>query len=454
MVRVKQRRRILLLFALTDLVILWAALSLVTVSRLDGLTQIDFLLIRRDRLVCLFLFLVAASMAGAHRPSRINDRFDSMYYSVLALVCAGMASLVLVSVVPADLRAISRREIILGTAVGSVFLAVWRFLAAGWATRFRCLHRQFYVLGNREKGERIAREILENGSPVHSGARYMKLDDLRRELELQKAACNGAYFPNEDAIVALEPEERNQLEELVTFCRESCYRTFLYPNLHDMVLLPRQNLYAVAGIPLIQVASRQIATPYTYIKRLMDIVASSVGLLLAAPICLVTAVAVKATSPGGVLYSQERVGQNGRPFKIYKFRSMTADVEIKDETGHVLASAGDPRITPVGRFIRKHRIDEIPQLYNVLKGDMSLIGPRPVWREYYDTNRETIPLIEQRLAVRPGLTCLSHVLGSYFSTPGDRLCYDLVYISTLSFMTDLRIMLATVRIVLSGKGAQ
>jgi len=393
-------------------------------------------------------------MAGVHRPSRINDRFDSVYYSVLALVCAGLASLVLASVIPAELRAISRREIILGTGLGSVALAVWRFLAAGWATRFKCLHRQFYVLGNPDKGERIAREIVQSGSPVHSGARYTTLDELRLELERQKAAANGAYVPNEDAIIALDPEERGQLEELVTFCREGCHRTFLYPNLHDMVLLPRQNLYAVAGIPLIQVASRQIATPYTHIKRWMDIAVAALGLMLASPICLVTAVAIKATSPGGVFYSQERIGQNGRPFRIYKFRSMTAGVEVKDETGHVLARAGDPRITPVGKIIRKHRIDEIPQLYNVLKGDMSLIGPRPAWKEYYDTNRVELPLIEQRLAVRPGLTCLSHVLGSYYSTPGDRLCYDLVYISTLSFMSDLRILLATVRIVLSGKGAQ
>jgi lipopolysaccharide/colanic/teichoic acid biosynthesis glycosyltransferase len=108
----------------------------------------------------------------------------------------------------------------------------------------------------------------------------------------------------------------------------------------------------------------------------------------------------------------------------------------------------------VGRFIRKHRIDELPQLYSVLKGDMSLIGPRPAWREFYTVNGERMPLLDLRLAVRPGLTCLSHVLGSYESEPADRLMYDLLYISTLSLITDLRIMVGTVRIVISGKGAR
>jgi lipopolysaccharide/colanic/teichoic acid biosynthesis glycosyltransferase len=139
---------------------------------------------------------------------------------------------------------------------------------------------------------------------------------------------------------------------------------------------------------------------------------------------------------------------------MYKFRSMLAGKELKDEAGHVLAREDDPRITPVGRIIRRHRIDEIPQLFNVLKGDMSLIGPRPAWREFYEINGQRIPLMEQRLAVRPGLTCLSHVLGSYSSEPEDRLTYDLLYLSTFSFITDLRILVGTIRIVLSGKGAR
>jgi lipopolysaccharide/colanic/teichoic acid biosynthesis glycosyltransferase len=223
---------------------------------------------------------------------------------------------------------------------------------------------------------------------------------------------------------------------------------------HDVLVLQHHRLHAIAGIPLIEVASRQLTTPYLYVKRGIDLLVSAVGLLLAFPICLGTALAIKATSRGPILYSQDRLGKDGRPFRIYKFRSMIADVELKDETGHVLAQEDDPRVTPVGRFLRRHRIDEIPQLFNVLKGDMSLIGPRPAWREFYEANQGKIPFIEQRLAVRPGLTCLSHILGSYSSNAEDRLHYDLLYISTLSFVSDLRILVGTIRIVLSGKGAR
>jgi len=197
-----------------------------------------------------------------------------------------------------------------------------------------------------------------------------------------------------------------------------------------------------------------LRSPYLTVKRGMDIAVAATGLFLALPLCIIVGIAIAVTSPGGILYSQERIGMGHRPFRIYKFRSMRADLELKDDTGHVLAQENDPRITPVGHFIRKHRIDEIPQLFNVLKGDMSLIGPRPAWSEYYDTNRADLPMIDRRLMVRPGLTSLSHTLGGYDSDPADRLRFDLVYISTLSFFTDMRILAATIRIVLSGKGSK
>ena len=146
------------------------------------------------------------------------------------------------------------------------------------------------------------------------------------------------------------------------------------------------------------------------------------------------------------------MGRHGRTFNLYKFRSMRTDAEAA--TGAVWASANDDRVTPIGRFIRKHRIDEIPQLINVLKGDMSLIGPRPERPKFHAEFCEQWPLFDRRLEVRPGVTSLSHVLGSYSSKPEDRLRYDLMYISSLSPLNDFRIALATVRVVLGAKGAQ
>jgi exopolysaccharide biosynthesis polyprenyl glycosylphosphotransferase len=222
--------------------------------------------------------------------------------------------------------------------------------------------------------------------------------------------------------------------------------------LHDTRLFQHGGVHAVAGIPLIELATSVDRTSYLYLKRLIDIVVSAGALMLAMPICAVTAVAIAATSRGGVFYAQERMGKGGRRFNLYKFRSMIADAEA--QTGPVWAAAGDARVTSVGRFIRKHRIDEIPQLWNVLKGDMSLIGPRPERPHFHEEFRKTWPLFDKRLAVRPGLTSLSHVLGSYGSNPEDRLRYDLIYIGNLSFLMDLHILFSTVRVVLGAKGAQ
>jgi exopolysaccharide biosynthesis polyprenyl glycosylphosphotransferase len=316
------------------------------------------------------------------------------------------------------------------------------------------LHRFFYILGSPSQGKRIAGEIGRNSTSVRAEAAYVDFQTLKDRVQDLSAESGGKGVALQDAIIALEPKDHWQLDELLLFCRENCRRTYMYPSVHDMLMTERHSLLALAGIPLIEVASQQLITPYTYIKRVMDVAAAALGLILSSPICLVTALAIKLTSPGGVIYSQERLGMGGKPFRMYKFRSMLAGKELKDEAGHVLAREDDPRITPVGRIIRRHRIDEIPQLFNVLKGDMSLIGPRPAWREFYEINDQRIPLMEQRLAVRPGLTCLSHVLGSYSSEPEDRLTYDLLYLSTLSFITDLRILVGTIRIVLSGKGAR
>ena len=450
MKRLREERRVLIMFFLTDLVVYWVALSLVTAARLETLAQVDFVLIRRDRLVCLALFALISMMMGAYHPSRITDRFDAVYYSVGSVFFTGLAGLVLASVIPAELRVLSRREMILSVFAGGILLGAWRYFAASLGSRFRLFHRYFYVLGSREKAERIAKEISRH---PRAGARYIDLTVLKEKVGHRKKELGSEYFAHEVAVITLARADHNQLQEMLDFCQENFRRTFLHPSLNDVLLFQHKNLTAVAGVPLIEVASAQMLSPYLYVKRLMDIVASALGLLALAPVCSVTAIAIKLSSPGRVLYVQERLGKGGRPFKIYKFRSMMDGIELKDENGHVLAKKDDSRITPVGRFIRKHRIDEIPQLFNVLRGDMSLIGPRPAWTEYYESNARELPLIEQRLAVRPGLTCLSHVLGSYFSQPEDRLCYDLVYISTLSLMSDLRVIIGTIRIVLSGKGA-
>jgi len=190
-------------------------------------------------------------------------------------------------------------------------------------------------------------------------------------------------------------------------------------------------------------------------KRLLDLFAASAGLVIAAPIMALVALAIRLSSPGAVFYHQQRVGQHGRIFTVHKFRSMREDAELA--TGPIWAAKhGDPRVTSIGRFLRRSRIDELPQLWNVLKGDMSFVGPRPERPEFVADLTRQIPFYGQRHVVRPGVTGWAQVRYTYGASVEDalqKLQYDLFYIKNLSLALDLFIILDTVKTVLLRKGA-
>jgi sugar transferase (PEP-CTERM system associated) len=189
-------------------------------------------------------------------------------------------------------------------------------------------------------------------------------------------------------------------------------------------------------------------------KRSVDIAIATIGLLLAAPAMLLVAIAIRLSSPGPVLYHQDRVGKDGRVFRIHKFRSMCVDAEAR--TGPAWATSDDPRVTRVGRFLRRSRLDELPQLWNVLRGDMSFVGPRPERPEFVSELTERIPFYGQRHVVRPGLTGWAQVRHEYGSTVEDaleKLQYELFYIKHMSLGFDLFIVLETIKTVLVRRGS-
>jgi sugar transferase (PEP-CTERM system associated) len=192
-----------------------------------------------------------------------------------------------------------------------------------------------------------------------------------------------------------------------------------------------------------------------FYKRIFSIVFSIIGLIFSSPLMLLTAIAIKLDSRGPVFFFQERVGKKGRVFKLIKFRSMYADAEAR--TGPVWAQADDPRITRVGQFIRRTRLDELPQFVNVLRGDMHFVGPRPERPYFVEQLRKSIPYYWQRHTVEPGLTGWAQVKYSYGSTieeAREKLKYDLYYIKNVSLLLDLWIIFQTVKIVLLGRGAR
>ncbi|HEY8361531.1 MAG TPA: sugar transferase [Tissierellaceae bacterium] len=189
---------------------------------------------------------------------------------------------------------------------------------------------------------------------------------------------------------------------------------------------------------------------YDYFKRVFDIIFSLIGLIIAFPIMVIFSILIVLETPGSPIYCQERVGKNGKHFKIYKLRSMYKDAEAN---GAQWAEKDDPRVTKMGRFIRRTRIDELPQLFNVLKGDMSIVGPRPERPIFTYKFNEEIPGFINRLKVKPGITGWAQVNGGYELTPAEKLQYDLYYIENRSLWLDIKIILKTVKIILTGEGA-
>jgi len=191
---------------------------------------------------------------------------------------------------------------------------------------------------------------------------------------------------------------------------------------------------------------------YSFFKRAFDICASLLAIILLAVPMLIIALIVAIDSPGGVIYRQERLGLNSVRFTIYKFRTMISDAE--KETGARWAEENDIRCTKFGRFLRLSRLDELPQLFNILKGDMSIVGPRPEREVFYNEFDSYIDGFRQRLLVLPGLTGFAQIIGGYNFAPEEKIAYDLEYIETRSFWLDIKIIFKTIGVVFTHKNAR
>jgi exopolysaccharide biosynthesis polyprenyl glycosylphosphotransferase len=230
------------------------------------------------------------------------------------------------------------------------------------------------------------------------------------------------------------------------------------PDYTSVLLLPgpfesligRMGYRWVHDLPLIEVVRETEWRINWPLKRLLDVAGGAALLLLSLPVMGLCALAVRATSPGGALYRQTRVGRGQKPFTLYKFRTMRSDAEA--ESGEVLAQPGDPRLTPIGSFLRRCRLDELPQMLNVLAGSMSLVGPRPERPGFVQQYLKEVPGYAERFSLAPGLTGLAQVNGDYHSSPQNKLRYDLAYMANWTLWLDLSILLRTVKIVLTSRG--
>jgi exopolysaccharide biosynthesis polyprenyl glycosylphosphotransferase len=258
-------------------------------------------------------------------------------------------------------------------------------------------------------------------------------------------------YPIEEVIIALESTEHERLKSIISRIHGKNISIKVLPDMYD-ILSGSVKMNNIFGALLIEVNPEVMPFWQRVLKRIMDMLFSLVAIILLIPVYIVLAVVVKISSKGPVLFFQERIGLNGKPFKIIKFRTMYVDAE---KSGPQLSSSHDPRITPIGRFMRKARLDEFPQFFNVIKGDMSLVGPRPERQFFIDKISEREPQFLELTRVRPGITSWGQVKYGYAENVDQmlqRMKYDLLYLRNRSIALDFKIMLYTVLIIVKAKG--
>jgi exopolysaccharide biosynthesis polyprenyl glycosylphosphotransferase len=255
-----------------------------------------------------------------------------------------------------------------------------------------------------------------------------------------------------DVIVALVNSDHRELLSIVGLCSLHNVRVKVIPDLFE-ILSGRARTHQLWGVPLVEVQPDLMQPWQKLAKEAMDVLVSLVLLILALPVMIITAIAIRIDSKGSIFYRQYRVGKGGKEFTLIKFRSMVKDAESK--TGAVWAGKQDPRITWVGRIIRHLRIDELPQLINVLKGEMSLVGPRPERPEFVEKFISNIPFYARRMNVKPGVTGWAQVKHKYDESVEDvqkKLRYDLFYLENMSISLDIKILINTIWVIFRGKG--
>jgi exopolysaccharide biosynthesis polyprenyl glycosylphosphotransferase len=316
------------------------------------------------------------------------------------------------------------------------------------------------IVGGNDRAVELYEEIKAmKKSPGFRFIGFVKVNG-KDDLLSQHMPCLGQYqrLPEliqtkgiEEVILAVESSDYREISSILNVLEDQSVIVKIIPDIHD-IMRGSVKMTGIFGTPLIAINQEIMPAWQFSLKRLMDIVLSAIAVIILLPVYLTIGVLVKLTSPGTVFFVQERIGHHGKPFNIIKFRTMCRDAE---KNGPQLSSAHDQRITKIGKFLRKTRLDELPQFFNVLRGEMSLVGPRPERRFYIEQIMAKAPHYKHLQKVRPGITSWGQVKYGYAENVDQmvqRLKYDLLYIENMSLAVDIKILFYTILIVLKGSG--
>lgn len=337
--------------------------------------------------------------------------------------------------------AYSRSILILATILQFVGLAFWNWLF--WQfEHHQMIPRRVLVMGNANENHHLI-ALLSTHSYLKDNVKYICPD-------YDSGQWRG-FFNDIDLVILSSDMQLSHKAEMLHCCQINNKQVFIVPNFYELYC-SKVDLDKIDDIPVFRPSYLRPTTEQRIMKRFLDILVAMTASVVFIPVFVLVAIAIKLDSSGPILFSQRRVGEHEKEFSIYKFRTMFDDAE--KQTGPVLATVDDPRITRVGRFIRATRIDELPQLINVLIGDMSIVGPRPERAFFVEMLKKELPEYIHRSNVKPGITGMAQVYGKYSTSPYCKLIYDLIYIQKCNVVTDLMLMLKTVRVLISSKQSE
>jgi exopolysaccharide biosynthesis polyprenyl glycosylphosphotransferase len=410
--------------------------------------------------VLTVLFVAAAWVYGLYDPER-SDTAWAVARGALAAVTIGTLLTAAIAFFGSTRTApFARSTMVIAWALDLVLLTGWRltFLRLG---KVKWPEQRVLVIGTDRASVELAEKVAQRGrwgwkviglidecpDPRHPGPAMAggfpvvgTVDDVVRVAGELRA----------NRVIVASPIALREFVESLVLADELKVRIDVVPELYEIFI---GTVDAIVGdVPLMEISRATVPRYYAFLKRVADLLASSLLLVVTSPLLAVSALAIAFGDGFPVFFSQERVGRNLKPFRVHKLRTMIRNAE--EATGPVLAGEDDARITTVGRLLRRFRIDELPQLVNIIRGDMSFVGPRPERPFFVERYLKQVPGYHERFNVKPGATGLAQVSGSYATTPERKLKYDLIYIYHQNPIMDIQIVTETLRVVLTGRGAR